>query len=89
MAYGSVVVHDVDCLERFRDVLLQQHDELETVYDTLCSECEMQGENWCDPQYTFLKQCIDTYYLQSKAQLSQLEESTAYITDLIEKLKQI
>lgn len=32
MAYESVVVHSVDLLENFRDVLQQQHDELEVVY---------------------------------------------------------
>ena len=81
MAYESVVVHSVDLLENFRDVLQQQHDELEVVYDTLNSECTLQGENWNDPQYTYLKEC--------KTQLAQLEDSTAYITSLIEKLRAI
>lgn len=89
MAYGSVVVHSVDLLETFRDVLKQQHDDLETAYDTLYCECTRQGENWNDPQYSYLKECVDTYYLQSKSQLTQLEDSTAYITNLIEKLRAI
>ena len=89
MAYESVVVHSVDLLENFRDVLLQQHHDLETAYDTLYSECARQSENWNDPQYTYLKECIDMYYLQSKTQLTQLEDSTAYITSLIEKLRAI
>lgn len=89
MAYGSVVVHSVDLLENFRDVLQQQHDELETAYDTLYFECKRQEENWNDSQYTFLKECVDTYYLQSKSQLTQLEDFTAYITNLIEKLRAI
>mgnify|MGYP007112692532 CR=1 FL=1 len=89
MAYESVVVHSVDLLENFWDVLQQQHDELEVVYDTLNSECTLQGENWNDPQYTYLKECIDEYYQLSKTQLAQLEDSTAYITSLIEKLRAI
>lgn len=89
MAYGSVVVNSVDRLENFRDVLQQLHDELETAYDTLYSECTLQGENWNDPQYVYLKECVDTYYQQSKSQLTQLEDSTAYITSLIEKLRAI
>ena len=89
MAYGSVVVHSVDCLEAFRDVLQRQHDELEMAYDTLHMECTMQGENWSDPQYTYLKECIDEYYRMSKTQLAQLEESTAYITALVRKLRDI
>ena len=56
MAYESVVVHSVDLLENFRDILQQQHDELEAAYDTLNSECTLQGENWNDPQYTYLKE---------------------------------
>ena len=89
MAYGSVVVHSVDRLESFRDILLQQHDALETTYDTLSTECTLQGENWSDPQYTQLKECIDEYYQLSKTQLTQLEDSITYITGLIEKLKTI
>lgn len=65
MAYESVVVHSVDLLENFRDVLQQQHDELEVVYDTLNSECTLQGENWNDPQYTYLKVCVNCIRLTS------------------------
>ena len=89
MPFESVVVHSVDQLERFRDTLLAQREALEAAYDTLNTECSQQEENWCDPQYTYLRECIDEYYRQSKAQLSQLEHSTAYITNLIEKLRAI
>ena len=89
MPCESVVVHSVDCLESFRDVLLVQHDVLENAYETLNTECTHQEENWNDPQYTRLKDCISDYYLQSKSQLTQLEESTAYITNLIAKLRGI
>ena len=89
MPFGSVVVHSVDRLESFRDILLLQHDVLETAYDTLNTECTQQQENWNDPQFTYLRECIDEYYQQSKRQLTQLEESTAYITNLIEKLRAI
>ena len=87
MPFESVVVHSVDQLETFRDMLLAQHDVLEQAYDTLRTECDNQGENWNDPQYTYLKGCIDDYYQQSKTQLSELEDSTTYITNLIEKLR--
>lgn len=89
MANGSVVVHSVDRLEAFRDLLQQQHDALEEAYDLLNAACTQQGENWNDPQYTHLQSCIDMYYQLSKTQLAQLEDSTAYITTLIEKLREI
>ena len=89
MTCESVVVHSVDLLENFRDVLQQQHDELEAAYDTLNTECTQQGANWNDPQYTYLKECIDEYYLLSKTQLAELENSIAYITSLIQKLRGI
>lgn len=53
MAYESVVVHSVDLLENFRDVLQQQHDELEVVYDTLNSECTSRAS----PPMKYQKSC--------------------------------
>lgn len=89
MPLESVVVHSVDQLEAFRDVLLRQLEALESAYDTLNAACIGQEENWSDPQYTYLRECMDAYYQHSKLQLTQLEASASYITELIGKLRAI
>lgn len=91
MAVGgsSVVVHDVDSLEKFGMFLQSRKDELETLYELLDEETYQQGDNWQDPQYLYLKEQVSAYCSACKTQLDELEESITYISNLVEKLRDL
>ena len=89
MATGSVVVHDIECLNEFGSFLSAKRDHIARLYDALPNECLAQEENWHDPQYEELRENIDSFADASKAQLAMLDESISYITRLIEKLKDV
>ena len=51
MANGSVVVHEIDSLEKFGMELAARSAELESLYNALTVSCAAQETNWHDPQY--------------------------------------
>ena len=89
MATSSVVVHDIDRLESFGGFLSSKRDDIESLYDELVTECGEQDSNWQDPQYTELKEKLDSFSATSKSQLEELEDAVAYIAALVEKLRTI
>ena len=86
MANGSVVVHDIDSLQRYMGVLQAKRDELEDLYGVLVAETINQGGNWQDPQYDYLRELIENYSSSAQGQLSELDDSINYISGLIAKL---
>lgn len=52
MANGSVVVHDIDSLEKFGMELAARSAELESLYNALTVSCAAQETNWHDPHST-------------------------------------
>lgn len=52
MANGSVVVHDIDSLEKFGMELAARSAELESLYNALSMSCAAQETNWHDPHTT-------------------------------------
>lgn len=89
MASGSVVVHDIDCLEEFGAFLSDKRYDIESIYDMLVTECLEQDSNWQDPQYIQLKERIESFSHASKSQLEELDEAVAYISTLVNKLRNI
>ena len=89
MSSGKVVVHDIDSLETFMNVLQSKRDELENLYGILTAETNNQGSNWQDPQYDYLKENVDNYCLSCQTQLNELDESINYIGGLIVKLREL
>lgn len=89
MATSSVVVHDIDRLESFGSFLLSKRDDIENLYDELVTACGEQDSNWQDPQYTELKEKLDSFSATSKTQLEELDDAVAYIVALVEKLRTI
>ena len=49
MANGSVVVYDIDSLEKFGMELAARSAELESLYNALTVSCAAQETNWHDP----------------------------------------
>lgn len=89
MASGSVVVHDIDSLESYMGILQAKRDDLEGLYGVLSAETSNQNGNWQDPQYDYLKEIIDNYASSAQGQLSELDESISYISELIAKLRDL
>ena len=52
MANGSVVVHDIDSLEKFGMELAARSAELESLYNALTVSCAAQETNWHDHSTT-------------------------------------
>ena len=86
---GSVVVHDIDLLEVFMEMLQGKRDDLESLYGELGTETTNQESNWKDPQYDYLKEKVDSYCSACRVQLNQLDESISYISGLIAKLRNL
>lgn len=89
MATSSVVVHDIDRLEAFGAFLSSKRDDIESLYDELVTECSDQDSNWQDPQYTDLKEKLESFATSSKNQLEELENAVTYIVALVDKLRTI
>lgn len=89
MAVGRVVVHDVGELEAFGSTLQLKRDEIEGLYGALLSECTRQETNWQDPQYTYLREEIESYAQASRGQLELLDKAVHYIAVLAQKLRDI
>ena len=73
MANGSVVVHDIDSLEKFGMELAARIAELES--------------NWHDPQYDLLHERVELYAGEARAQLLALNDAVQYISVLAAKLR--
>lgn len=80
MANGSVVVHDIDSLEKFGT-------ELESLYNALTVSCAAQETNWHDPQYDLLHERVELYAGEARAQLLALNDAVQYISVLAAKLR--
>ena len=80
MANGSVVVHDIDSLEKFGM-------ELESLYNALTVSCAAQETNWHDPQYDLLHERVELYAGEARAQLLALNDAVQYISVLAAKLR--
>ena len=87
MAASSVIVHDIDSLEKFGSFLVDKHDRIEDIYDSLMTECLNQGANWQDAQYTQLKERLEYFSAASKSQLEELTNAIAYIYALVDRLR--
>ena len=73
MANGSVVVHDIESLEKFGMELAARSAELES--------------NWHDPQYDLLHERVELYAGEARAQLLALNDAVQYISVLAAKLR--
>lgn len=73
MANGSVVVHDMDSLEKFGMELAARSAAQET--------------NWHDPQYDLLHERVELYAGEARAQLLALNDAVQYISVLAAKLR--
>ena len=71
MANGSVVVHDIDSLEKFGMELAARSAET----------------NWHDPQYDLLHERVELYAGEARAQLLALNDAVQYISVLAAKLR--
>lgn len=80
MANGSVVVHDIDSLEKFGT-------ELESLYNALTVSCAAQETNWHDPQYDLLHERVELYAGEARTQLLALNDAMQYISVLAAKLR--
>lgn len=89
MATSSVVVHDIDRLEAFGSFLSSKRYDIERLYDDLLAECGEQDSNWQDPQYTELKEKLESFSNISKSQLEELDDAVTYIAALVDKLRTI
>ena len=87
MANASVVVHDIDSLEKFGLELSARSTELETLYNALVASCAAQEANWHDPQYDLLQERIDLYANEARTQLLSLNDAVRYISVLAAKLR--
>ena len=79
MANGSVVVHDIDSLEKFGMELAARSAELESLYNALTVSCAAQETNWHDPQYDLLHERVELYAGEARAQLLALNDAVQYI----------
>ena len=75
MANGSVVVQDIDSLEKFGMELAARSAELESLYNALTVSCAAQETNWHDPQYDLLHERVE------------LNDAVQYISVLAAKLR--
>lgn len=75
MANGSVVVHDIESLEKFGMELAARSAELESLYNALTVSCAAQETNWHDPQYDLLHERVE------------LNDAVQYISVLAAKLR--
>lgn len=87
MANGSVVVHDIDSLEKFGMELAARSAELESLYNALTVSCAAQETNWHDPQYDLLHERVELYAGEARAQLLALNDAVQYISVLAAKLR--
>ena len=87
MANGSVVVHDIDSLEKFGMELAARSAELESFYNALTVSCAAQETNWHDPQYDLLHERVALYAGEARAQLLALNDAVQYISVLAAKLR--
>ena len=87
MANGSVVVHDMDSLEKFGMELAARSAELESLYNALTVSCAAQETNWHDPQYDLLHERVELYAGEARAQLLALNDAVQYISVLAAKLR--
>lgn len=84
---NRVIVHDIDSLESYMEVLRSKKEELEQLFGTLEAETGRQGSNWQDPQYEYLKERMENCCSSCRTQLDGLDESIRYIGALIAKLR--
>ena len=82
MANGSVVVHDIESLEKFGMELAARSAELESLYNALTVSCAAQETNWHDPQYDLLHERVELYAGEARAQLLALNDAVQYISVL-------
>lgn len=87
MANGSVVVHDIDSLEKFGMELAARSAEPESLYNALTVSCAAQETNWHDPQYDLLHERVELYAGEARAQLLALNDAVQYISVLAAKLR--
>lgn len=84
-----VRVDSVDELENYCGRLIAQKSEIESLAESLLSDCVAQNSNWQDPQYNGLKGNIEEFVSNVKATTVDLEDSIAYIRSLISHLREI
>ena len=79
MANGSVVVHDIDSLEKFGTELAARSAELESLYNALTVSCAAQETNWHDPQYDLLHERVELYGGEARAQLRAGRKAARFV----------
>lgn len=84
-----VRVDSVDELENYCGRLANQKSEIESLAESLLSDCAAQNSNWQDPQYDGLKGNIEEFVSAVKTTTENLEESIAYIRHLVNHLREI
>lgn len=87
MANASVIVHDIDALEKFGLELSARSAELETLYNGLVASCAAQEMNWHDPQYDLLQERVGLYANEARSELLALNDAVRYISVLVAKLR--
>lgn len=89
MSNVSVVVHDIDKLESFKEFLQLKREETDELIRILETKSEEQGENWQDPQYEEFMDKIEEYIKNSKKELENFDDAIAYVVDKLNRIKNI
>lgn len=89
MATTAVVVHDLNDLESFGDLLRSKSAELDALYRAMVTACNDQETNWADPQYDYLKAELEDYAAAAVTQLEQLDAAADYIEALVNRLRAV